>query len=194
MAKKTKFTCKINLSEAKEALEKANIPMRDFIPGSIAMYPLGYCPDATTTSNSAGNYEDMESTMNIGIENNNVAARRSIHIALANFTDETYSKLEKKYMLIRPDVPATAKEIVEAIKSGNITLPEENDDCDGCHRWDTWRGIIFAKDVKADRKGFEAAWAEFKKEKDALRLDIDVLDPTVTLDSYKSFVKKHTVH
>lgn len=130
--------------------------------------------------------EDMESSMNtIDV---NAAPRNDLLKALERFEYNTSNALHKKY-IVEPDAPKTASAIIEAIKSGNITVPKKEDEKK--HKCDPYKGIIWAKDWKADEETFEKKTGELKTTVKALRLDIKILEPTETLKKFRDLEGKY---
>lgn len=138
--------------------------------------------------------QPMESSMNTTIDVH-AAPRKDLLYALERFEYNISTALHKKYVQ-EPGVPKTASALIEAIKSGNITLPKKEDEKK--HRYHTYKGIIWAKDWKPDEDTYLKKCDELKASAKALRLDIKILEPTETLKKYRDLESKyedlHAVH
>lgn len=151
---------------------------------------LGSCPPAITRCNSATISEDMETTMNT--VDTNLGARLAIMRAIS-FVGYKHDELAvKKFGFEENRRPKTAQELVDWIKAGDIILPDTEDENYDPRdlSYDKFLGIKFPPKVKKDWEGLEKARTEFAKERSALELEVQVLEPTEALKNFKKFESK----
>lgn len=134
--------------------------------------------------------QPKDSTMNT--VNNNQNERNELLWAIDRLEMNTISALHNKYVE-PPQSPKTAKEIVEAIKAGNITLPKITDEDDeNTYRWEPWKGIIWSKDWKADKVTYKKKREEFANEARALKLDVKIIEPVEALKKFRDLESRWT--
>lgn len=165
---------------------------------TIEWFPLGDCkpiPAAIPavkkqkTSLPEVTKKDKENTMNT---DTTATARR----ALSNATFETYRKVDRealeKFGFMEARRPKNAAELIEWIKAGDYITPDTHDeDYDPAdYQYEYLYGITFPPKVKKDRTGYDKHMVDFAKDKAAVELEINVLEPAEALKSYKRFESK----
>jgi hypothetical protein len=147
----------------------------------------GLVPSSSPTTASING---MESSMNMPAHD--VNARYQIDQAIFELSCKINKEAEQKYGITKPPVPKTASEIIEAIKSGNITIPDTKNQKEDLYQWDSFRGIAFAKDFKRDQEGYAKYMKGFNEEKKSLKLDVVVLPVEEGLKKFRIFEEKWT--
>ncbi len=101
----------------------------------------------------------------------------------------------QKHFGIVDDRPTTPKGVVEAITAGKFTYVDE-ETCDDIGEWDGWmnplRGLRFTA-VKEDKAGYKKAAEVMRVARDALEIDIAVMEPKEGLAALRKF-EGHKFH
>lgn len=191
----------------------------------ISLVCTNPCPPATTASSDwckpidydkpqqKGN-NPMATTMtatslNIAIPKSDEMAQRDYLISefskeFEGWRDPMQTKLSKMFNLNAPKTPATAEDLVAAIKGGKFTIDPkldekrrkryeeviEEDDFEGTYEeflihWygtSPFQGMTFTDLPKADRKGYDAAYKQWEDAKRDARTKLMILPPTEGLD------------
>ena len=128
-----------------------------------------------------------------------------------------YEALTKQFNIGAPKLPKSSQEIIDAFKNGRVEIDQKkvdkqtaffknrdyDDDFDDDYEdgiTGRYFGIKFLDLPVADRKGFEAAVAEFDKAKTDLRRKLHIVDPEAGLEALTAFAdwkptpKTDTVH
>ena len=131
--------------------------------------------------------------MNTTTVDTTVTARAALDRALNNLQNNVEEKAYETFHLRDKVVPETAQELVDLVKSDEFILPDtEDDDYDPRdYQFDSFRGLRFKPKHKKDREGFEKHMEAFKKDRNALRLEIQVLEPEKALVNFKKLEKEY---
>lgn len=94
--------------------------------------------------------------------------------SLYQTAEEKDLDLRKQFGLKDDDAPTNPKELVERIKAGKFTLPDETK---RRYHYSALDGIRWRDpDLKEDQAGYEAAWNAFRKAKETAHEDIMIKD------------------
>jgi hypothetical protein len=159
----------------------------------IPIATLGSC-EVNPTPIPVLKTDDMETTMNTNTVNtNDVNARRAINGAIFETAVKVEREAYKTFGYADARRPKSAEELVEWIKAGDIILPSERDGEDydpADYRFESFLGLTFPPKIKKDREGLDKHMENFNKDKKALELEVQVLDPEKALANFKTFERK----